>query len=194
MFFSFTTVTCSLLTFFLFFCSFSFSSFSHSATPLRVSCAESVFYLTSIVSYFLPLFHCRFWPWSGWATLICLKSRQEAAAYSCQNNDPVVGTFPPVPPLLNSPIYFRISLASFFSVVINYFVLIMLLPYFLLLPLLFTQWHSWLSHCATSRNFVGSIPDGVTGIFRWHNPSGKTVTLGLSQPLTENNTRNISWG
>ena len=32
---------------------------------------------------------------------------------------------------------------------------------------------------------AGSIPDGVTGIFHWHNPSGRTVALGLAQPLTE---------
>jgi len=28
-----------------------------------------------------------------------------------------------------------------------------------------TQWRSWLRHCATSRKVVGSIPDGVIGIF-----------------------------
>ena len=27
-----------------------------------------------------------------------------------------------------------------------------------------------------------------------HNPSGRTMALGLSQPLTEMSTRNISWG
>jgi len=26
-------------------------------------------------------------------------------------------------------------------------------------------WHGWLRHCATSRKVVGSIPDGVIGIF-----------------------------
>jgi hypothetical protein len=29
------------------------------------------------------------------------------------------------------------------------------------------------------------IPDCVTGIFHWHNPSGRTMALGLTQPLTE---------
>jgi len=43
---------------------------------------------------------------------------------------------------------------------------------------------SWLRHCATSRKVAGSIPD-VFGIFYWHNPSGRTMTLGLTQPLTE---------
>jgi len=57
-----------------------------------------------------------------------------------------------------------------------------------------TRWRSWLRHCATNRKVAGSIPDGVIGIFHWHNPSGRTMTLGLTQPLTEVSTRNISWG
>jgi hypothetical protein len=52
----------------------------------------------------------------------------------------------------------------------------------------------WLRHCATNQEVVGSIPDGVTGIFHCHNPSGLTVALGSTQPLTEMSTRNISWG
>jgi len=32
------------------------------------------------------------------------------------------------------------------------------------------------------------------GIFHWHNPSGRTLALGLTQPLTEMSTRNISLG
>ena len=55
-------------------------------------------------------------------------------------------------------------------------------------------WRSWLRHCATSRKVAGSISDGVTGIFYRHNPSGRTMALGLTQPLTEMSTRNISWG
>jgi hypothetical protein len=57
-----------------------------------------------------------------------------------------------------------------------------------------TRWRSWLWHCATNRQVAGSIPDDVIGIFYWHNPSGRTVALGLTQPLTEMSTRNISWG
>ena len=49
-------------------------------------------------------------------------------------------------------------------------------------------------HCATSRKVAGSFPDGVTGIFHWHNPSGRTMALGLTQPLKEMSIRNISWG
>jgi hypothetical protein len=45
----------------------------------------------------------------------------------------------------------------------------------------------------TSQKVAGSIPDGVNGIFHWHNPSGRTMALGLTQPLTEMSTRNISW-
>jgi hypothetical protein len=52
----------------------------------------------------------------------------------------------------------------------------------------------WLRHCATNRKVAGSIPDSVIGIFHWHNPSGRTMTLGSTQPLTEMSTRNISWG
>jgi hypothetical protein len=38
--------------------------------------------------------------------------------------------------------------------------------FLLLLNLLWgTRWRSWLRRCATSRKVVGSIPDGVTGIF-----------------------------
>ena len=55
-----------------------------------------------------------------------------------------------------------------------------------------TWWRSCLRHCATSRQVAVSIPDGIIGIF--HNPSGRTMALGLTQPLTEMSTRNISWG
>jgi hypothetical protein len=30
--------------------------------------------------------------------------------------------------------------------------------------------------------------------FSLNNPSGRTMALGLTQPLTETSTRNISWG
>ena len=46
-----------------------------------------------------------------------------------------------------------------------------------------------------SRKDAGSIPDGVIDIFHWRNPSGRTVALGLTQPLAEMSTRNIPlWG
>jgi len=57
-----------------------------------------------------------------------------------------------------------------------------------------TRWRSWLRYWTTSRKVVGSIPDGVIVIFHWHNPSGHTVALGLTKPLTEMSTRHISWG
>jgi len=57
-----------------------------------------------------------------------------------------------------------------------------------------SRWRSWFRHCSTSRKVAGSIPDGVIGIFHRHNPSGRTMALGLTQPLTEMSTRNISWG
>jgi hypothetical protein len=51
-----------------------------------------------------------------------------------------------------------------------------------------------LRHRATSLKVTGSIPDGVFRIFHLHNPTGRTMALGLTQPLTEMSTRNISWG
>ena len=57
-----------------------------------------------------------------------------------------------------------------------------------------SRWRSWLRHCATSRKVAGSIPAGVVGIFRWHNPYGRTMALGSTQSLTEMNTRSISCG
>jgi hypothetical protein len=52
----------------------------------------------------------------------------------------------------------------------------------------------WLRHCATNRKVAGSIPDGVAGIFYWHNPSGSTMALASTQPLTEMSTGSIYWG
>ena len=51
-----------------------------------------------------------------------------------------------------------------------------------------------LRHYATNRQVASSIPDGVIGIFQWHNSSGRTMALGSTQPLTEMSTRCISWG
>ena len=39
---------------------------------------------------------------------------------------------------------------------------------------------------------AGSIPDGVTGIFQWHNPSGRRMAVVSTQPLIGTSTRNIS--
>jgi hypothetical protein len=64
----------------------------------------------------------------------------------------------------------------------------------LILTIWGTRWRSCLNHCATSRKVAGSIPNGITGIFQGHNPSGRTMTLGSTQLLTEMSTRNISWG
>ena len=47
---------------------------------------------------------------------------------------------------------------------------------------------------ATSRKVAGLIPDGVILIFRRLNPSGRTMSLGSTQPIIEMNTRNISCG
>jgi hypothetical protein len=50
-----------------------------------------------------------------------------------------------------------------------------------------TRWRRWLRLCATSRKVAGSITKSFIGIFYWYNPSGRTVALGLTQPLTEMN-------
>ena len=42
-----------------------------------------------------------------------------------------------------------------------------------------------MNHCATRRKVADSIPDDVFGIFHSHNPSGRSMALGLTQPLTE---------
>jgi len=34
----------------------------------------------------------------------------------------------------------------------------------------------------------------VIGIFRWRDPSGRTMALGSTQPLKEMSSRNVSWG
>ena len=39
-----------------------------------------------------------------------------------------------------------------------------------------------------------SIPDGVIEIYHCHNPSGRTMALGSTQPLTEMSTRDASLG
>ena len=49
-----------------------------------------------------------------------------------------------------------------------------------------TRWRSWLRHCATSRKVAGSIPDGVTGTYHWHNPSGRTMALRLYSASNRN--------
>jgi hypothetical protein len=54
------------------------------------------------------------------------------------------------------------------------------------------SWRSWLSHCATNRTVAGLITVGVTWIFHLHKLCVRTVALGLTQPLTEMSTRNIS--
>jgi hypothetical protein len=41
----------------------------------------------------------------------------------------------------------------------------------------------WLTHCATNRKVAGLIPDGVTGIFHWHNPSGRPMAMGCKGGL-----------
>ena len=46
---------------------------------------------------------------------------------------------------------------------------------------------------STSRNVAGLIPDGGLGISRRHSPSGRTMFLDATQPVTEKITRKITW-
>jgi hypothetical protein len=55
-----------------------------------------------------------------------------------------------------------------------------------------TLQRSWLRYCATIRQAAGLTPDCVNVIFHCHNPSGCTLALGSTQPLTEMSTKNIS--
>jgi hypothetical protein len=57
-----------------------------------------------------------------------------------------------------------------------------------------TAVEQWVRRCAANRKVAGSIPDGVIGIFHWHNPSDRTMALGSTQPLTEICTRIFSGG
>ena len=57
-----------------------------------------------------------------------------------------------------------------------------------------TAMAQWLRCCATNRKVAGSIPGGVIGIFRRHNPSDRTMALGSILPLTEMSTSRISGG
>jgi hypothetical protein len=49
-----------------------------------------------------------------------------------------------------------------------------------------TRWRGWLRYCATSRKVAGSIPFGVI-------PSGRTLGLASTQPLSEMSAMNIFW-
>jgi hypothetical protein len=54
--------------------------------------------------------------------------------------------------------------------------------------------HIWLRQCTTNWKVTGLIPDGVTGIFHWHNPSSRTMVLRFTQPLTETSTQEYFLG
>jgi hypothetical protein len=51
-----------------------------------------------------------------------------------------------------------------------------------------------LTYYATSRNVAGSISDEVIGFFNRFNPSSTTMTLVLTQPLTEMSISNLPEG
>jgi hypothetical protein len=51
---------------------------------------------------------------------------------------------------------------------------------------LFSLLHRAYWHFATSRKVVGSIPDNVIGIFRWHNPSRPHYDPGFDSASNRN--------
>ena len=55
-------------------------------------------------------------------------------------------------------------------------------------------WHSRFRQRATNRKVARSISDGATGIVHCLNPSGRTMVLESTQPVTEMSTRDISLG
>ena len=55
-----------------------------------------------------------------------------------------------------------------------------------------TQWCSWLWQCATSQ-VTSLIPNGVRGVFHWHNPSGCTMALRFDSASNTMRTGNIVW-
>ena len=57
-----------------------------------------------------------------------------------------------------------------------------------------TRWRSWLPHCVTLRKVTGSILNGAIGILHRLNPSGRTMPLGSTQPMTETSMRITYWG
>ena len=56
---------------------------------------------------------------------------------------------------------------------------------FYLRPRVAWWWRSWLRDWATNLKVAGSILYHVTGIFHWHNTSGRPMALQSTQPLPE---------
>ena len=57
-----------------------------------------------------------------------------------------------------------------------------------------TRQQGLLRHCCACRKVAGFILDGNSGIFRWLNPSGRSMVLGSTQPLTEMSTTDFLGG
>ena len=51
----------------------------------------------------------------------------------------------------------------------------------------------WVEVRLASRKVEGSIPDGVIEIFHCLNPSGRTMALVSTEPLTEMCNREVPW-
>ena len=93
---------------------------------------------------------------------------------------------------------FLVQLPNFslsFSLLFQWLQLLLFIIIIIIIIIIICNVRYTVAHCATSRKVAISIPDGAILIFHWHNPSGRTMSLGLTQPLKEMSTRNISqWG
>ena len=125
------------------------------------------------------------------------------AQYRVHNSPPLVPILSQIQPARTNKLFpwnsFEYNSANYASILLNAPFHQVTQPkfgtYLMHLPcVLGTAVAQWLRCCATNRKVASSIPDGVIGIFHWHNLSDRTMVLGSTQPLTENSTRRISWG
>jgi hypothetical protein len=136
-------------------------------------------------------FLCKTYPWSDASTI-----RQKLLYYLT-----LYFRCPEIQCFISGALKWNIveKLAYTFVQIQEYFVInsVHLTPIFISIYILLAArcwWRNWLRHCATSQKVAGLIPHSVIGNFYWHNLSGRTKALGLTQPLTEMISRNISWG
>jgi hypothetical protein len=72
-----------------------------------------------------------------------------------------------------------------------------LMPLFLICTYNWHWWNAvaqWLRYCAINLKVVGSIPDGVIGIFHWHISFWSYYGPGVDSASNRNEYQNISWG
>jgi hypothetical protein len=75
--------------------------------------------------------------------------------------------------------------AIVYCILYTYFGPLSLSPSLSIYIYIYTAVAQWLRYCVTSRKVAGSIRDGVMEFFIDINPSDRTMALGSTQPLTE---------